>query len=71
MMRARYGEPSDTADEDERTLSGAASSGQQQGPTDNAARLNRNDFRIMCANERLYEAYSELHCLAQGEWWCL
>jgi hypothetical protein len=29
--------------------------------------LNKNDFRLMCANERLYEAYSELHCLAQGE----
>lgn len=59
-MRSRYGEASDTADDgDERTPAAARCS-----PTGNA--LNRNDFRLMCANERLYEAYAELHGLAQG-----
>jgi hypothetical protein len=28
--------------------------------------LHRHDFRLMCANERLYEAYSELHSMCQG-----
>jgi len=64
MLRSRYGEASDTADDD-----GAAPLVPPQArssPVENA-RLNRADFRLQCANERLYEAYSELHGLAQGE----
>lgn len=61
MMRSRYGEGSDTADDAEQQLPTQSRS----SPHSNN-RLNKNDFRLMCANERLYEAYSELHCLAQG-----
>lgn len=72
-MRSRYGEPSDTADDDveragaaplQQTSTGSSS---PQPPAENARLYHKNDIRLMCANERLYEAYSELHCLAQGE----
>lgn len=59
MMRSRYGEASDTAEEDNQPLPARSS------PSTNG-RLNKNDFRLMVANERLYEAYAELHLLAQG-----
>jgi hypothetical protein len=60
MMRSRYGEASDTADDGNEQPQPARSSPSTNG------RLNKNDFRLMCANERLYEAYAELHLLAQG-----
>lgn len=72
MMRSRYGEASDTAEDDSTTQQQPGAQPHQSprvgsSPSTNG-RLNKNDFRLMCANERLYEAYSELHCLAQGEW---
>lgn len=72
MMRSRYGEASDTAEDDSTTQQQPGAQPHQPQPARSSpstnGRLNKNDFRLMCANERLYEAYSELHCLAQGEW---
>lgn len=73
IMRSRYGgDASDTADDEEQRLTAAAPSGAVSRPspseTANNNRLNRNDFRLATGcNERLYEAYNELHTLAQGE----
>jgi hypothetical protein len=57
-MRSRYGgEASDTNDDSEQPQPARSS------PSTNG-RLNKNDFPRY--NERLYEAYAELHLLAQG-----
>lgn len=64
----RYVEP-DVVAEDEDRQAGRTRNSPSAAETATAGRhqLNRNDFRLMCANERLYEAYSELHGMCQGE----
>lgn len=70
MMRSRY-EPSDTADDGEEQPQPQQQQHKLAAEPSTGARLNKSDFRLMCANERLYEAYAELHGLAQGEKDCV
>lgn len=66
-MRGRYSDGG--GEEGEEALipagRGSAGAGGSGGPSVRSNRSNAHYYE--CANERLYEAYSELHCLAQGE----
>lgn len=73
--RSRYIEQPDGVEEEEQQHGGSNSSGRQpqrapSPPTEGATRrqqqLAKHNFSLMCANERLYEAYSELHSMCQG-----